>query len=140
MRLECTDVNKALDLEGQNKGEGTKIHMWSLHGGTSQKWHMVRRVFITNPATGKTMDVAGAGKKNDTKVHLWESNESVAQIWGWFQTGSNGEGYLQYPHGGAMYLTLKDQKSLVIYDRKNSDSLNDQQIFKLTNDGQIMHV
>lgn len=84
MRLECTDVNKALDLEGQNKGQGTKIHMWSTHGGTSQKWHLVRRVFVTNPETGKTMDVAGCSKSNDTKVHLWEPNQSAAQIWGWF--------------------------------------------------------
>lgn len=140
MRLECTDVNKAIDLEGQKKGQGTKIHMWSTHGGISQKWHLVRRVFITNLATGKMMDVAGCSKSNNTKVHLWVSNQGAAQIWGWFQTGSNGEGYLEYIHGGAQYLTLKDSKSLVIHDRKNSDSLNDQQIFKLTDKGQIMHV
>lgn len=74
---------KVIDIANQNTDNGTNIHQWSLHGGSTQKWYIVDvgggyYKFVSQHSK-KCLDVNGAIFNNGTNVQLWDDNGSLAQ-------------------------------------------------------------
>jgi hypothetical protein len=53
-----TALGKCLDLEANGKVNGTRLHMWECHAGTSQHWERTAEGQYRNPASGRCLDVA----------------------------------------------------------------------------------
>ncbi|GAA4721037.1 glycosyl hydrolase [Phytohabitans rumicis] len=75
---------KCVDVSGSSSTDGTKIQLWSCHGGTNQQWTVNGS---TLRALGKCMGVAGGSTANGALVQLSTCNGSGGQNW---TAGPNG--------------------------------------------------
>ncbi|MGN9908791.1 ThuA domain-containing protein [Phytohabitans sp. LJ34] len=75
---------KCVDVSGSGSADGTKIQLWSCHGGTNQRWTVNGN---TLRAFDKCMGVAGGGTANGGLVQLSTCNGSGGQNW---TPGANG--------------------------------------------------
>jgi glucose/arabinose dehydrogenase/PKD repeat protein len=75
---------KCVDVSGASSADGTKIQLWSCHGGTNQQW---TRTGNTWRALGKCMGVAGGATADGSLVQLSTCNGGGGQNW---TAGANG--------------------------------------------------
>jgi type 1 glutamine amidotransferase len=75
---------KCVDVSGASSADGTKIQLWSCHGGTNQQWTVSGS---TLRALNKCMGVAGGGTANGGLVQLSTCNGGGGQNW---TAGANG--------------------------------------------------
>jgi len=75
---------KCVDVSGASSADGTKIQLWSCHGGTNQQWTVNAN---TLRALNKCMGVAGGGTANGALVQLSTCNGTGGQSW---TPGANG--------------------------------------------------
>ncbi|MGB3438639.1 MAG: ThuA domain-containing protein [Actinophytocola sp.] len=73
---------KCVDVSGAGSADGTKLQLWSCHGGTNQQW---TRDGTTWRTLGKCMTVAGTA--NGAPVQLSTCNGGAGQNW---TTGAGG--------------------------------------------------
>jgi len=75
---------KCVDVSGAGSADGTKIQLWTCHGGTNQQWTVSGS---TLRALNKCMGIAGGGTGNGGLVQLSTCNGSGGQNW---TAGANG--------------------------------------------------
>ena len=68
-------LGKCLDINGGATANGTKIQLWTCHGGNPQQWAAQSDGTLRNPASAKCLDVSGNSSADGTVVHLWTCNE-----------------------------------------------------------------
>ncbi|MBQ3452692.1 RICIN domain-containing protein [Candidatus Saccharibacteria bacterium] len=78
--------DKAIDISGNKKVNGTNIQIYEVNGTTAQIWEIKYDVndgyyTVYNPGAQKSLDVAAAGKSNGTNVQIWDDNATCAQKW-----------------------------------------------------------
>jgi type 1 glutamine amidotransferase len=79
-----SSTGKCVDVSGSGSADGTKIQLWSCHGGTNQQWTVSGS---TLRALSKCMSVAGGSTANGAQVQLSTCNGSGSQNWA---PGANG--------------------------------------------------
>ena len=77
---------KALDVVGNNTGDGTTIDIWPWNGGNNQKWSVTPTgdgFYRLTPAhaTSKAADVSGASTADGAPVIQWNYTASPNQQW-----------------------------------------------------------
>jgi type 1 glutamine amidotransferase len=77
-------AGKCADVSGASSADGTKIQLWTCHGGTNQQWTVSGN---TVRALNKCMNVAGGGTANGSLVQLSACNGTGGQTW---TPGANG--------------------------------------------------
>ncbi len=77
-------AGKCADISGASSADGSKIQLWTCHGGTNQQWTIGSDNTIRS--LGKCMTVSG-GTANGSLVQLWSCNGSSSQSW---TAGANG--------------------------------------------------
>jgi glucose/arabinose dehydrogenase len=75
---------KCVDVSGSGSADGTKIQLWSCHGGTNQQW---TRDGNTLRALGKCMGVSGGSTADGGLVQLSTCTGAGGQAW---TPGANG--------------------------------------------------
>ncbi|MCI8465913.1 MAG: hypothetical protein HFI63_08665 [Lachnospiraceae bacterium] len=112
---------KWLDLDGGNKWDGAKIHVWSNNApNDNQKWHVTPcdgGNYIW-PSTAENsgqwrMDLNGGVPKEDTPIHLYSANDTDAQKWILVPAGSSGN---SAPVETQTDLSVDGNGSLTIHD------------------------
>lgn len=101
----------ALDISGQSKDNKANVHLWTRHGGDSQKFRIERDgeyYKITNVNSGKVLDVNGGSNKNGTNVFQYDSQGSNNQQW-IFEDAGDGYYYIKSLVGA--YLDVSGGKS-----------------------------
>lgn len=89
------NTKQAVDVNGGNQTNGTKIQLWNSNARTSQQFRFVYRkgfYYIYNVNCDKVLDVQGGVAKNGTKVQLYKYNGSKAQRWELVSVGGNYSG------------------------------------------------
>lgn len=81
-----------LDVDGQSMNNGANLHLWTAHGGESQKWVFTDQhngyYTIRNLKTGKYLDVSGGGTANGTNAIQWTGSGGDNQLWQVVENGS----------------------------------------------------
>ncbi|MEH1130125.1 ThuA domain-containing protein [Micromonospora sp. CPCC 206061] len=83
---------KCVDVSGGSSADGTKIQLWTCHGGASQQWTVNGS---TLRALNKCLGIAGGGTANGSLVQLSTCNGTGGQNW---NPGANGS--LANPQSG----------------------------------------
>jgi len=76
-RLRNPTTNKCVDIDGPGK---TNVHLWSCHGGSSQKWKVQIDGTLRNPASNKCLDIASIPFLGDNII-VWPCHADHNQIW-----------------------------------------------------------
>jgi type 1 glutamine amidotransferase len=71
-------AGKCVDVSGSGSADGTRIQLWSCHGGANQQW---TRDGSTLRALGKCMTVAGGATANGSPVQLSTCTGAGGQAW-----------------------------------------------------------
>lgn len=79
----------ALDADGYTLGKnGTKVQLWTTHGGKNQQWIVKQnpngtyRISSAAPkAKGMSLDADSHNLMNGTKIQLWSPNGNPVQQW-----------------------------------------------------------
>jgi type 1 glutamine amidotransferase len=71
-------AGKCADVSGAGSADGTKIQLWTCHGGANQQWTVSGN---TVRALNKCMGVAGGGTANGGLVQLSSCNGTGGQTW-----------------------------------------------------------
>jgi type 1 glutamine amidotransferase len=77
-------AGKCVDVSGSGSADGTKIQLWSCHGGTNQQWTVNAN---TLRSLNKCMGVAGGSTANGGLVQLSTCTGAGGQAW---TSGANG--------------------------------------------------
>lgn len=112
--------NKWLDLDGGDKWEGAKIHVWSNDiPNDNQKWHVTDvdgGSYIWPSTAGNAnewrIDLNGGNPSEGEKIHLWSANDSPAQKWILVHAGVSGNGGVK----GETDLSVGSDGALTIRD------------------------
>ncbi|NVJ22479.1 RICIN domain-containing protein [Myxococcus sp. AM011] len=80
-RLVNKATGKCLDIIGPSATDGTGLHQWACHGGTSQQWALQATdggySRLVSRYSGKAVDIAEASTTDGARVQQW----SVAPGW-----------------------------------------------------------
>ena len=76
---------KCLDVVVASKADGANVQQWSCHGGSNQKWELVKTnqpyFFIKSVNSGKCLDVIVASKTDGANVQQWSCHGGPNQKW-----------------------------------------------------------
>jgi len=72
-------AGKCVDVFNNQTANGTKVELWSCHGGANQQWTV--GTDGTLRSLGKCMDITGGATANGTLVALWDCNGGSNQVW-----------------------------------------------------------
>lgn len=75
-----TEDPKCLDAYGGGTANGTRVQLYTCHGGANQQWRASGGTLV-NPASGRCLDVPGFNSANGTQVVLWDCNGGANQRW-----------------------------------------------------------
>jgi hypothetical protein len=71
-------AGRCVDVSGASSADGTKIQLWSCHGGSNQQWTVDAN---TVRALNKCMGIAGGSTANGAPVQLSTCNGTGGQNW-----------------------------------------------------------
>lgn len=71
-------ASKCVDISGASSADGSKIQLWTCHGGTNQRW---TRDGQTWRSLNKCLTVAGNSTSNGANIQLWTCNGGAGQNW-----------------------------------------------------------
>ncbi len=78
-------TGRALDVAGNSRENGAKIHQWEYTGATNQQWKLAAAgggyYTLVGVDSGKALDVANSSKDEGVAVQQWDFNGSNAQRW-----------------------------------------------------------
>lgn len=96
--LSALNNNKAVDVSGAGKVNGTNIQLWDCVDEFQQQFIFTRVTGtyyrITDVNSGKVLDVAGGVRKSGVNVQLYQYNGSAAQFWK-LEPAGNGYYYIK---------------------------------------------
>ena len=82
--ISALDVNKAVDVYGQDDKSATNIWLYTRNHTAAQKWAVISHggyYVLVCVLTGRRMDAAGGSMKNGTNVWQYDVNHTHAQHW-----------------------------------------------------------
>ncbi len=101
--------SSALDIEGQSTADMANVHLWTYHGGDTQKFKVTKSgdyYSIINVATGKALDIEETSGGRGVNVHQYTPHSGNSQKW---QFVSAGDGYYYIKnYTGNYYLDVSD--------------------------------
>lgn len=87
----CAEIRgidgKCLDVEGGSSVDGTRVVLWPCHGGSNQRWKVLRDGKVLG-IDGKCLDVLGGSSDSNTPVIIWACHGGDNQRW---EITDNGE-------------------------------------------------
>jgi cytochrome c len=82
-RLTSESAGKCLDVPSQSTGDGTRLQIWTCHGGANQTWTHTAAGELTVYSGGsrRCLDAEGGGTADGTPVITWTCHGGANQRW-----------------------------------------------------------
>ncbi|MBE6606255.1 MAG: CHAP domain-containing protein [Ruminococcaceae bacterium] len=82
--------SSALDIEEGSTDNMTNVHLWTYHGGESQKFELIKNgdfYGIKNVYTGKMLDIEETSGGKGVNVHQYSAHSGYSQKWQFINAG-----------------------------------------------------
>ena len=100
--------SSTLDIEGQSTEDMANVHLWTYHGGESQKFEIIKNgdyYNIKNVYTDKMLDIENTSGGKGVNVHQYSAHSGKSQKWFFVNAG---DGYYNIWNATGYCLDVSD--------------------------------